>query len=120
MKLPHLLVLMLALFAGPALALESGTFTRDEILREKPKANAKVIGNIDKGVKAQLVKYKDNWYFVNIDNKWMGWVPVTSVRRTDSTFGSGMRDLPSTGGMPTATPGSAGSIPSAPGSSFHR
>lgn len=113
-------VVLLASLASLAFAVESGTLLNDEILREKPKAKAKVIGELAKGVKVELLRVSGPWYFVKIDNRWTGWIPVTSVRRTDSTFGAGINDLKSTGGMPSATPDSSGSLKPAQGSAFHK
>ncbi len=107
-------ILLLALFSGPVLAVESGTLLKDEILREKPKAKAKVIGEVAKGVKAELLQVSGPWYFVKIDNRWTGWIPVASVRRTDTTFGAGVNDLKSTSGMPSATQASSTGCKCAP------
>jgi hypothetical protein len=112
--------LLLLVLAGHAFAMESGTLLQDEILREKPKAKAKVIGEVAKGVKVELLRISGDWYFVKIDNRWTGWVPVASVRRTDSTVGAGIDDLNSTRGMPSVTPAASGSLPPAKGSAFHR
>lgn len=120
MRVQRGLALLLMLLAGHAFAVESGTLLQDEILREKPKAKAKVIGEVAKGVKAELLRISGGWYFVKIDNRWTGWVPVSSVRRTDSTFGAGINDLNSTRGMPSATPDASGSLQPAKGSAFHK
>jgi len=119
-RLPRALALLLMLLAGHALAVESGTLLQDEILREKPKAKAKVIGEVAKGVKAELLRISGDWYFVKIDNRWTGWIPVASVRRTDSTFGGGINDMRSSTGMPSVTPDASGSLQPAQGSAFHR
>lgn len=113
-------ILMTAVFtlvfvAGQALAVEGGTFLNQDVLREKPKANAKVLADVAKGTKAQIVAQKGNWFRVVIDGKWTGWVPVQSLRRHDATFGSGVGTVNSIDGIPTDAFGSgAPSMKAAP------
>lgn len=121
MKYARLLILMFSLLAiGHAMAMESATLVKDEVLRAKPKANAKVLADVEKGVKVELLRVNGPWYFVKVDGKWQGWLPVASVRRHDATFGTGFGDVGSAGGLPSATEGSAKSIPATPGSAFNR
>lgn len=117
MKISTGMSLALLLLAGQAMALETGLFEQDDLLREKPKANAKVIANVDKGKKVELLRVKGKWYFVKIDERWTGWVPVSSVRRLDPTVGPGVGNLDSAGGA--STTGAGSSLQGAKGSAFH-
>lgn len=105
--------LLLLFLASHALALESGTFLRDDVLRKKPKADAKVLASVGKGTKAEVLRVAGPWYLVRIDGKWEGWVPVNALRRHDSTAGAGAGALDSIGGVPGSM-GAAGSLGGAP------
>lgn len=109
---------VLLLVAGQALAMESGTFLDKNVLRDKPKANAKILADVARGTKAQIVAQDGKWFRVVIDGKWTGWVPVAALRRHDATVGGGVNSLDSMSG--TSAFGGASSTGGAPSTAGKR
>lgn len=72
------------LLAGVASAVDSGTLTRAETLRDKPFADAKAVVAVASGAKVDIVTRNGGWYQVKSGGK-TGWVRMLSVRRTAAT-----------------------------------
>ena len=74
--------LLLALLAsGSALAVDTGTLTRAETLRDKPYVDGKTVAAAAAGTKVEIVTRNGGWYQVKSAGK-TGWVRMLSVRRS--------------------------------------
>lgn len=97
-----LLALLLAAPAGAALAVETGTLTRAESLREKPFADAKIVSAAASGARVDILVRNGGWYQVKAAGK-TGWVRMLSVRRSTTTTGSSVSGLASVASGRTGT-----------------
>lgn len=86
------LALAAALLPALAGAVDTGTLTRAEPLREKPFADARVLANAAGGAKLEILVRSGGWYQVKTAGK-TGWVRMLSVRRTTAPAGSSIAGL---------------------------
>lgn len=75
------------LCAGSAFAVETGTLSRADSLREKPYTDAKVTAPLASGAKVEILQRNGGWYQVKAGTR-TGWVRLLSVRRAGTTSGS--------------------------------
>jgi uncharacterized protein YraI len=76
-----LLVLAMLLAMPLACAAEIAQVSKNDSLREKPFADAKVVTKLTTGQKVDILKREGAWYQVKMAGK-TGWVRMLSVRRT--------------------------------------
>jgi uncharacterized protein YgiM (DUF1202 family) len=76
-----LLVLAMLLAMPLAASAETAQVGKNDSLREKPFADAKVVTNLTAGQKVDILKREGAWYQVKAAGK-TGWVRMLSVRRT--------------------------------------
>lgn len=89
-------LLLLALGANiHALAGDTGTAIKADVLRAEPFADAKTVGNINKNDAVDIVTKKGAWLQVKTKAK-TGWVRILSVKRGGtSSSGSSIADVAS-------------------------
>ncbi|HXV20464.1 MAG TPA: SH3 domain-containing protein, partial [Desulfuromonadales bacterium] len=76
-----LLVLAMLLAIPLAGAAETAQVSKNDSLREKPFADAKVLTKLATGQKVDILKREGAWYQIKAAGK-TGWVRMLSVRRT--------------------------------------
>lgn len=84
MSLLKPLLAALLLLPGLALAAESGTALKNDILRKEPYADAKSSGNLKRNDKLEILAKKGAWLQVKTRQS-TGWVRLLSVKRGSRT-----------------------------------
>lgn len=97
-----LMILSMVLPVGTALAVETGTLSRAEVLRGKPFADAAVVLQVKTGTKVEIMTRNGGWYQVKTGGK-TGWVRMLSVRRGAAASGSAVTGLASVASGRTGT-----------------
>ncbi|MGZ8983238.1 MAG: SH3 domain-containing protein [Methylotenera sp.] len=86
-KLKYILVtasFLPMLYAGLSIAAETGSALKNDSIRVEPFADAKVIGNFNRGDKVEILKKQGAWLQVKT-KKNTGWVRLLSIKRGSSS-----------------------------------
>lgn len=94
----------LALLPLAALAQESGTILKDDVLRVEPFVDAKTTGKVKKGGSVDILKRSGGWYQVK-SGAAQGWLRMLSVRRGAAAQSSAAAEI---GGVAALSTGRAG------------
>ena len=81
--------LIFSVVSLPEKALGDSTFGIIDVstahLRKQPKHAAEMLSQAVLGSVVRLLKKKDGWYFVQMEDRYLGWMSKTSFWRTDSS-----------------------------------